>query len=116
MLTEASYMMAIYAYTGAAALILLCLAWWLGRSWGAGWTLLAVLLSAALLLTPAFPREGVDTMAPALVVAGFQVMTEGLESAMHARRPLAYSSGLALVLAALLRLTLFRRRQSPPES
>ena len=40
MLTEASYMTAIYAYTGAAALMLLCLAWWLGRSWSAAWTAL----------------------------------------------------------------------------
>ena len=32
MLSEESYLTAIYVYLGAAGLILLCLVWWLGRS------------------------------------------------------------------------------------
>ncbi len=110
MLSEESYHIALYAYLGSAGVILLCLSWWLGRSWGAGWTLLLVLLAAALLLTPAYPNAGADTLAPALVVAGFQLFTEGPEAAEHALKPLAVACLVAVVLAVLLRLTLFRRR------
>ena len=67
--------------------------WWLGRHWRAGWVTLVVLLLAALLLTPAYPKEGVDTMAPALIVAAFQFMTAGVEGARHALRPLIFMSG-----------------------
>jgi len=109
-LDETSYTAALLVYIGSATLILLCLAWWLGRRWRAGWAALAVLLSAALLLTPAYPKEGVHTMAPALVVVGFQFFTEGYEAAEHALRPLAAMCGAAVVLAVLLRLTLFRQR------
>lgn len=110
MLDEPTYLFAIYVYTGAAALFVLGLAWWLFRSWSPGWASLAVFLSAALLLTPAFPREGVDTMAPALIVAGFQFFTAGFPAAEHALRPLAYACTGALLLCVLLRVTLFRRR------
>ena len=113
MLSEESYLMAIYAYTGAAALMLLCLAWWLGRSWRAAWAALVVLLAAALLLTPAYPNEGVSTMAPALIVAGFQLFTAGYEASLHALRPLGVACGLAVFLAMLLRFSIFRPRKAP---
>jgi hypothetical protein len=111
MLDEQTYMIAIYLYAGAACLVALCLAWWVGRGWGPGWGTLFSLLAAAVLLTPAYPAEGVDTMAPALVVAGFLVFTDGPEAAQHAIRPLAYFSGAAVVLAVLLKLVFFRRRK-----
>ena len=114
MLTEESYLTAIYAYCGAAALICLLLAWWLWRRWRNIWVALAVTLSAALLLTPAFPQPGVDTMAPALIVAGFELLLNGPEAAEHAFKPLAVACGLALVLAILLRLTLLKPRRSAP--
>ena len=110
MLSESSYLTAIYVYCGAAVMVVLCLAWWLGRRWPNGWVALLVLLAAALLLTPAYPQPGAETMAPATVVAGFQLATEGLESARHAIKPLGYSCGLAVILALLLRLTVLRRR------
>lgn len=113
MLSESSYLMAMYVYTGSAGLFLLFLIWWMRRQ-SAGLTALVVLLCAALLLTPAYPKEGVTTLAPALVVAGFQMFIEGYEEAVHALRPLAFMCGLAVVLALLLRLTLFRRRTGPP--
>jgi len=113
MLSQESYLTAIYVYTGAAGLMLLCLAWWLGRSWRAGWAAFAVLLAAALLLTPAYPRAGVDTMAPALIVAGFQLFTEGYEAALHALRPLGIACGIATVLSILLRFTLLRSKTGP---
>lgn len=110
MLSESSYLTAIYVYAGAAVLIVLCLAWWLSKRWNPGWAALAVLLAAALLLTPAYPRTDVTTMAPALVVAGFQYFTEGFEAAEHALRPLGFMSGIALGLALLLRLTVLKGR------
>lgn len=110
MLSESSYLTAIYVYTGAACALLICLAWWLGRHWRAGWVALVVLLAAALLLTPAYPKADVDTFAPALIVAGFQLFTEGYPAAEHALRPLAYMSALAVVIALLLWVTIFRRR------
>lgn len=114
MLTETSYLTAIYAYCGAAAMVCLVLAWWLWRRWRNIWVALMVTLSAALLLTPAYPQPGVDTMAPALIVAGFELLLNGPEAARHAVKPLAVACGLALVLAILLRLTLLRPRQSAP--
>lgn len=110
MLDEQSYQTAIYVYTGAAGIMLLYLAWWLGRSWSAGWATLAVLLAAGLLLTPAFPEPDAATMAPALVVLGFQLLTGGAEAAVHTAKLLAGACGAAVLLAALMRLTLFRRR------
>ncbi|MEM9257321.1 MAG: hypothetical protein AAGA91_17915 [Pseudomonadota bacterium] len=110
MLDESSYHLALYLYIGAAFLVVLCLAWALGSRRYPGWTALVVLLSAALLLTPAYPKEGVQTMAPALIVAGFQFFTEGYSAAEHALRPLAMFCGGAVLLALLLRLTLLRPR------
>jgi hypothetical protein len=109
-LSESSYLTALYVYIGAALGILLLLGWWLSRHWSAGMVSLAVLLSGAVLLTPAYPREGVETFAPALIVAGFQWVNEGREGAMHALKPLLVVSIAAVVLALLLRLTLFRGR------
>lgn len=116
MLTESSYLTAIYAYCGAAVLAALLLAWWLGRRWPNGWTALLVLLSAALLLTPAFPQPGVSTMAPALIVAAFEFILNGPDAARHAVKPLLYACGAALVLALLMRFTLLRRRPQPEDN
>jgi len=113
-LTEESYLTAIYAYCVAAALICVLLEWWLWRGWRNIWVALAVTLSAALLLTPAFPQPGVDTMAPALIVAGFELLLNGPEAAEHAFKPVAVACGLALVLAILLRLTLLKPRRPAP--
>mgnify|MGYP001815827258 FL=1 len=114
MLSESSYLTALYTYIGAACAILLCLGWWLSRSWRAGWVTLVVLLGAALLLTPAYPREDVSTLAPALVVAAFALLTEGPEAAEHALKPLALMSGVAIAVTLLLSLTVFRRRRASP--
>jgi len=115
-LSETSYMTAIYVYCGAAVLFTLCFGWWLLRRWPTGWSAALVLLAAALMLTPAYPREGVDTLAPALVVAVFQLATEGPAQAEHALRPLGLACAVALVLALLLRLTLLRSGRRTPEA
>lgn len=114
MLSESSYMTALYIYIGAALATMLYLAWWLSRHWRGGTVALWVLLAGALLLTPAYPREGVETLAPAVIVAAFQLLTEGLDGAMHALRPLAFMSAAAVVLALLLRLSIFRSRGNEP--
>jgi hypothetical protein len=115
LLSESSYLTAIYTYVGSAAVMLVYLVWWLGRHWRPGWVALAVLLAAALLLTPAFPRADVDTMAPALIVAGFQLLTDGYAAAEHALRPLGFMSAAAVVLAFILWL-LFLRGRAPRKS
>jgi hypothetical protein len=107
-LSESSYMTALYIYIGAALATMLYLSWWLSRHWRAGTVALCVLLTGALLLTPAYPKDGIETLAPALIVATFQWLTEGLEGAMHALRPLAFTCLVAVVLALLLRLSIFR--------
>lgn len=108
MLSESSYMSAIYAYSGAAILAIIFMGWWLRRSWRPAWLALFLLVSAALLLTPAFPRTDVATMAPALVVAGFAFFTEGYEAAEHALRPMGATLAVAVGLALLLRLTFLK--------
>ena len=110
MLNETSYNAALLVYVGSALFALLCMVWWLRRSWNPGWLLFLFFGGCALLLTPAYPGEGVDTLAPALVVATFQLLTEGAEAAEHALRPLLVMLGLALGLALLLRFTAFRKR------
>lgn|GEM_PF-282994 len=118
MLTESSYMGALYVYIGAGLAMMLFLAWRLSRRWSVGPVALVVLLAGALLLTPAYPREGVDTLAPALIVAAFQLITEGVEGAQHALKPLALTCTVAVVLALLLSLglSLLRARRQPPAS
>lgn len=108
MLTESAYLFVICIYTGAAGLLLLYLGW-MSRRLPSALVCLIVLLGAAALLTPAYPGEGVDTMAPALVVAVFQFFTQGLDAAAHAIRPLAYASGLALILSLFLWLIVLLR-------
>lgn len=108
MLSESSYLSAIYAYIGAALLAIMLMGWWLRRSWRPAWLALFLLLAAALLLTPAFPRTDVATMAPALVVAGFAFFTDGYEAAEHALRPMGATLSIAAGLALLLRITIFR--------
>ncbi len=110
MLSEESYLSAILVYSGSAIIVLLLLTWWLRRRLSPGWVAFLVLLAAALLLTPAYPKDGVATLAPALVVAVFQFLTEGLEAAEHALKPLLFMSGLAIVLALLLQFLVFRGR------
>ncbi len=114
MLTESSYLTAIYIYCGAAVMVALLLAFWMIRRWPNFGVTLLVLLSAALLLTPAYPQPGVETMAPALIVLGFEFLLNGPEAAQHAIKPLSIACGLAFVIALILRLTLLRPRKKTP--
>jgi hypothetical protein len=59
---------------------------------------------------PVGPLSWCCFLAPALLVAGFQLFTEGVQAAEHALRPLAMACGIAVVVTVLLRVTVFRRR------
>lgn len=98
MLTETGYLVAMAVYLVAGLATCVVGARWVARR--PGWRLAWFLTGAALLLTPAFPAPGVETLAPASIVAGFQLATAGIEPAMHALRPL----GIALATAWLLAL------------
>ncbi len=106
---DQSYLLALAVYAGSALLALGALFYWLRRSWRPIWRWLLLLTGLALLLTPAYPYAGVDTLAPALVVAAFQLLTAGPEAAQHALRPLAAALVVALVLTLLLRITFLRK-------
>lgn len=110
MLSESSYMSAIYTYLAAAGIAIVLMGWWLRRSWRPAWLAFFLLLAAAVLLTPAFVRTDVATMAPALIVAGFAFFTDGYEAAEHALRPLGVMCILAAGVALLLRLTVLKGR------
>lgn len=108
MLSEESYLTGIYAYVGAACIALLYMTWWLNRHWRASWVALTVLLLAALLLTPTNAGVGVATLAPALIVALFEALVHGPDAALPALKPLFTMMGLAVVLALVLRFSVFR--------
>ncbi len=111
MLSESSYSAALIIYIGAASALLLYLGWILSRYWRSAWVALVVLLSAALLLTPAYPSAEISTLAPALLVAVFEGLINGPEAARHAVKPLLFMMGLALAISIVLRFTLFRSRR-----
>lgn len=91
-------------------MMLLYLAWWLGRHWTWPWVTGTVLVVAAILLVPAYPQPDASTMAPAAIVAGFQFMLDGPDVALHTLKPVGLLCITAIALVALLRLTVFRPR------
>lgn len=111
MLSQSSYLTALYCYTGGALGVVLVLGWWLSRYWRAIWVALVVLPLAALLLTPAHPGETSEGYAPALVVAVFEGLTKGPEAAQNALTLLGVMSGVAVLVAFGLGLTLFRKKE-----
>ncbi|HAN68349.1 MAG TPA: hypothetical protein DD808_01480 [Halieaceae bacterium] len=111
---QSDYLVATLVYLGAALCALGALFWWLRRRWSPLWRWVLLLAGAALLMTPAYPYEGVNTFAPALVVAAFQLLTAGPEAAAHAVRPLAAALGLAMLLTLLLYFTVLRRARHAP--
>lgn len=96
MLTVESYQMAWVVYFGATLVALLILYGWMGARLGAVSRLCVLLLLAGLALAPAHPLPDQNTWAPAIFVAVFELLTDGLEAA----RPALQSLLMALVLAA----------------
>ncbi len=99
MLSESSYWFAIYTYLIAGALFSLYFVY-LARSWlSARFRVPFFLFLLALFLTPAYSSNTEDTMAPALIVAGFRILTYGIDSAAHAIRPLVFTIFISLVVS-----------------
>lgn len=113
MLTSTGYITGLLVYVLSALLALWPLNRWLLRWAGPGLRLLISLPVAALLLTPAYIQAGAETLAPALVVAAFQWLSQGPEAAEHALRPLMLFTAVAAGIAALGALLLaWRDRRS----
>ena len=64
------------------------------------------LIFLGIFLVPAYPGDGIETMAPALVVAVFQFFIFGFDAASHAIRPL----GLALFFSCFVSVILLVSR------
>lgn len=102
MLETSSYISALFAYSLAAFVALLVMVWWLLKlGWGRFLIALLFWLGAAVLLTPAYANMDVETFAPAILVAVFQTAFFGLDTAMHAIRPLGVAMGVAVVIACV---------------
>jgi hypothetical protein len=102
MLTESAYFWAIAIYCLSAVAALALVRRWMLRRLRLSLQLLILLPLAALLLTPAYIAPEAETLAPALVVGVFQLMTAGMENAVHAFRPLAVFTAAAFALGLLL--------------
>ncbi len=99
MLTAESYQTAWAIYVLAGLGLLLSLRIWLIASWSPAKSVTLLLVLAALTLTPSAPGEDASGYAPAVVVFGFELLTNGAESAMESLRALLASLALALALA-----------------
>ena len=113
MLTQESYQIAWLVYGLAAGGILLCLhLWWLG-SLGGPARLSILLLLAVFMLMPVGAGDDVDTLAPAIVVAGFDFLTHGPETAASTANLLGLMCALALVPGIAWGLLRWRKRRAP---
>jgi hypothetical protein len=113
-LETGSYITALFSYSMAAVIALLVMVWWLVRlGWGKFWIALLFWLGAALLLTPAYATMQAETFAPAVLVAVFQTAFFGVDTAIHAIRPLGFAMGVAALVGGthgLVWVWLGRRR------
>ncbi len=111
MLTESAYQLALIVYVTSALMALVLFNVWLLRRRSTALKVLLTLPLAALLLTPAYIQAGAETLAPALVVLGFQWLSQGAEAAEHALRPLLLFTGVAVGASGLLALILMLRHR-----
>ena len=101
-LETGTYINALLIYSLAAVIALLVMVWWLVKLGGGRfWIALLFWLGAAVLLTPAYANMQAGTFAPAVLVAVFQTVFFGVETAIHAIRPLGFAMGLAIVVGGL---------------
>ena len=116
LLTAESYQLAWLAYGGATLGALLILFFWT-RSWiPGGLRVVLFLVFAALALTPAHPAPDVQTWAPAIVVAGFELLTNGTDAALRPLRSVLAAEAIAVALCLLgwLLVRVARRRHAGP--
>jgi hypothetical protein len=115
LLTAESYQTAWLAYVAATLGALLIMYFWT-RNWiPRGLRLVLFLVLAALVLTPAHPAPDVQSWAPAIVVAGFELLTDGTEAALRPLRSVLAAEAIAVALCLLgwLLVRVTRRRAGP---
>jgi hypothetical protein len=101
-LETGSYISALFSYSVAAVIALLIMVWWLVKlGWGRFWIALLFWLGAAVLLTPAYATMQAETFAPAVLVAVFQSAFFGVDTAIHAIRPLGVAMGVATLVGGI---------------
>lgn len=116
MLTDESYLTAWLVYIVATVAALFILNAWTARSLGVTLRTTLLLVLAALALAPSHPQADGNGWAPAFFVAGFDLLTDGLELAMRSLRSLVAGVAIALVLSLVLfvgRAVLRPRQPSP---
>ena len=101
MLTPESYQTAWLFYALAALGGLAYLYFLLRNHLSRGARVALVLILAGLVLTPAHPAEDIKTWAPALFVAGFELLTSGAEAAARPARSLVAAEAIAVGLCLL---------------
>jgi hypothetical protein len=101
-LTPESYQTAWLVYGTASLLALAYLYLLIGSRMTRLGRLALILVLAGLVLTPAHPSEEIKTWAPALFVAGFELLTSGVEAAARPARSLVAAEALALGACVLL--------------
>jgi hypothetical protein len=111
LLTAESYETAWIAYGAATAGAVVILYFWVGNRLSRGLRLSLALMLAVLALTPAHPAPDIQTWAPAVVVAGFELLSSGLEAALRPLRSLLIAEALLLVVCVLVWLVLGRLRR-----
>ena len=102
MLTAESYIMAWTVYMVATLIGLLILYLWIGPRMSAGARLTLLLLLAAMALTPARPDANLASWAPAVIVAAFDLLTDGTEAALRPLRPMLIMSAMSLALCLFI--------------
>ena len=115
MLTVESYQMAWTVYFAATVVALLIMYWWLGVRLGTSSRLCVVLFLAGLALAPAHPLPDQNTWAPAIFVAVFELLTDGLDAARPALQSLLVALVLATAASVLIILLgkIFRKSEDP---
>ncbi len=115
MLTDESYLIAWTVYLAGTLGALLVLNGWTKKSVAVGLRSTVLLVLAALALAPAHPVENASSWAPAIFVASFDLLTDGLEVAMRSLRSLTMGVVIALVLGLVLQIGRLILRRAPPQ-
>ena len=111
MLTEQGYTWGLAVYGAAALLALFFFNLWILRGRSAALRLILCLPLATLLLTPALIEPGAGSLAPALIVAAFQWLSQGPDAAEHALRPLGLFTAVAFAIGCICALLLILLRR-----
>lgn len=102
MLTQQNYLLAWFIYVFAAAGLLYVVWVWLKMLSSSDWRRFFFMVIAVLVLMPWYVSDGQDYLAPALLVALLDAITEGPQQVARAGVPLLIS----LIAAGLLPLSL----------